>query len=240
MTELRKGNVPIHKLIKDGKILESLIYSDLKKSFSITDIPTEKIGTYEDFPAATVVFDLSGSSLSIRNRGAKKFAAESQYLFKGITDIIYTHDGIIEKFPGDGISMHFPAKNSEKDDSVNAERAIKNACKSIMMIDLFLSTKMNMDRSKYRFSLSYGEDTIITIFGSLKHQELISIGHAVNVAHKLEKIIKNANCFVGMDEICKEIAESKYDFSFSVCKTLPIDLKRNEHGNPEFWYGVVY
>jgi class 3 adenylate cyclase len=157
-----------------------------------------------DLPVATVVFDLSGSSLSIRNYGAKKFAAETQYHFKVLTNIIYRNHGLVEKFPGDGISMHFRTMEFGK------KGAIKNAIEVIIGMDEHLNKKMNRD--KYRFTLTYGEDTIITSFGSMKHQELISIGYAVNVAYKLEKIVKEYNCYIAWTQNEKKSQGKTYTF----------------------------
>lgn len=234
MTELKKVKLP-NQILTESLILKSLNAADIiNEHFSITDLPSGKIGTMADLPAATVVFDLSGSSLSIRNNGAKKFAAESQYLFRGLTDIIYRNNGIIEKFPGDGISMHFPANEFGKNG------AIHNACEAIMQMDLFLISKLGLSRKKYRFTLTYGEDTIITSFGSSKHMELISIGHAVNVAHKLEKRVKEAKCFLGMDDQCKLIVENAGFSDLSPHLILDDDLKRDPYSRYEFWYGVKY
>jgi hypothetical protein len=238
MTRLRKSILPARHYKNNGILLEALNPNDLQKHFSITDIPNQEIGTYIDFPAATVVFDLSGSSLNIRTRGAKEFAAETQYTFKVLTDIIYAKNGIVEKFPGDGISMHFPANDSGEEVPCK-ERAIHNACEAIMQMDYFLHTKRGLARNEYRFSLAYGDETIVTIFGSPKHQEIISIGHAVNVAHKLEKKIKEANCFVGMDDQCKIVAEN-VGFSFTTPYLMPSDLYRNIDSPYEFWFGVKY
>lgn len=231
MTKLKKVQLP-NEVLNEETIFKSLNVSDvLNEHFSITDLPQGEIGTMADLPAATVVFDLSDSSLNIRNNGAKNFAAESQYLFKVLTDIIYRNHGIVEKFPGDGISMHFPAIGFGK------EGAIQNSCEAIMQMDHFLFTNLEIGRNKYRFSLTYGEDTIITTFGSPKHLELISIGHAVNVAHKLEKIIKEKNCFLGMDSDCAEIA--KQFFRHLSPSLMPEGLKKPDL-NYEFWFGVEY
>ncbi|MCK2005494.1 hypothetical protein MZM54_29500 [[Brevibacterium] frigoritolerans] len=233
MAELKKVQLP-NKILTEEVIYKSLNAADIvNEHFSITDLPKGEIGTAADLPSATVVFDLSGSSLSVRANGAKKFAAETQYLFKVLTDIIYRNHGIVEKFPGDGISMHFPANKFGKDG------AIHNACEAIMQMDHFLNTRLRLGRDKYRFTLTYGEDTIITKFGSLKHLELISIGHAVNVAHKLEKKIKDENCFIGMDDQCKMIAE-KLGFSDFSSYLMPSDLMRNVHSRYEFWFGVKF
>lgn len=238
MTQLKKTNINARRFINNGTILESLNVADLKKHFSITDLPSHDIGTYADFPAATVVFDLAGSSLSIRDRGAKEFAADSQYTFRVLTEIIYRNHGIVEKFPGDGISMHFPS-NFDNEETPCKERAIKNACEAIMQMDYFLTSKMNLCRDEYRFSLTYGNDTIVTMFGSQQHHELISIGHSVNVAHKLEKKVKDENCFIGMDDQCKVVAEDIGFNDFSAF-LMPSDLKRDVYGSYEFWFGVKY
>ena len=235
MTELKKVKLP-SSILTEELIFKSLMESDLitanilNEHFEITDIPSGKIGTMADLPAATVVFDLSGSSLSIRNDGAKKFAAKSQYLFKVLTDIIYKHHGIVEKFPGDGISMHFPANEFGK------KSAIRNACEAIEEMEENLA-RLNMNRSDYRFTLTYGEDTIITAFGSQRHLELISIGHAVNVAHKLEKLVKEKECYIGIDFECHEIAQEY--FRLPLCLPLPAELSRTDLYN-DLWFGVWY
>jgi hypothetical protein len=102
-------------------------------------------------------------------------------------------------------------------------------------MDEHLNKKMNRD--KYRFTLTYGEDTIITSFGSMKHQELISIGHAVNVAHKLEKIVKENNCYIGMDAECEKIARKNLYFSSCRKYNLPSELYKNKVYY-DYWYGV--
>ncbi|EMX0192416.1 hypothetical protein AAFX88_003421 [Bacillus cereus] len=345
MTRLKKTRQPIRKRLNKKLVLKSLIVSDLQRHFSNTNLFNHTIGTYENFPAATVVFDLSGSSLDIRNRGAKNFAADSQYLFSGLTDIIYHNHGIIEKFPGDGISMHFPsilfdelfkyisegsfdninfdginfdeidldedgfykldvdgefhdnafpvekfpikecldyeylvekyldedylvekylgeegpgeeapgeeAPNEEAPDEEAPDEeglgigcfskvfAIYNACKAIQQMDYFLRKNMKLCRDKYRFTLTYGKDTIVTTFGSTRHQELITIGHAVNVAHKLEKFVKQEECFLGIDPYCKAYVEYMNIFPHLSSYLLPRELSRGNKPN-ECWYGVNY
>jgi hypothetical protein len=94
-----------------------------------------------------------------------------------------------------------------------------------------------MRRDKYRFTLTYGKDTIITTFGSSMHLELISIGHAVNVAHKLEKLVKDKKCFVGIDSECRRIANRH--FYHLTPFLMPDNLSRSDV-DYEFWFGVEY
>lgn len=231
MKPLRQIKLQAGKVVTEDFIFKSLDLSSLQEHFSITDLPKGMIGLAAELPAATVVFDLAGSSLSIRNHGAKNFAADSQDLFRGLSDTIYLHKGIIEKFPGDGISMHFPAV------SVNKETAIIRAYKAIKEMDSFLRDKKKMNRSQYRFTLTYGDDTIVTKFGNDRHEELISIGHAVNVAHKLEKHVKAGSYYIGLDNQCKSIIEKEWKSESYHPNRLPNDLCRDS-GKIEFWYGV--
>ncbi|KOO43083.1 hypothetical protein [Priestia koreensis] len=237
MTFLKKVPLP-KEILTEALILKSLNSTDIiNEHFSITDLPFNQIGTMADMPAATVVFDLSGSTLNIRDRGAKAFAAEAQYLFKKSTDIIYEHKGIIEKFPGDGISMHFPANELGRD------VAISNACTAILEMDYFIRKELKLDRDRFRFTLTYGEDTIITSFGSEKHLELISIGDAVNVAHKLEKHVKDKACFLGVDYKCINVAKkvlNQYLFE-EYCMPSELITRTTSILFPsESWYGLQY
>ncbi|RNF38873.1 hypothetical protein [Planococcus salinus] len=221
------------KTVTETMILHSLLASDLIKHFSITDLPEGMIGVAAELPAATVVFDLADSSLSIRKNGAKEYAADSQDLFRSLSNIIYGSNGIIEKFPGDGISMHFPAV------SMSMNKAVLRAYDAIKTMDHYLQDKKGMLKSQYRFTLTYGKDTIVTKFGNERHTELISIGHAVNVAHKLEKLVKDGGYYIGMDHLCKYIIEkegAKESFEFNM---MPTDLRR-EDTNDESWWGVRY
>lgn len=202
---------------------------------SVADIPVNWKGTAIELPAATIVFDLAGSSVSIRDRGALDYVEKTQRIFSKLTDIIYENEGIIEKFPGDGISAHFPLFDEE-----NASAPIKRAACAIGMIILYLiDTDQGLSIKDFRFTMTYGESTIITKFGNEKHEELISIGHAVNVAHKLEKLLKDNNCFIGLDEECYKHCKSfnkyfkfdKYKLDSSLCKKTYIS---------ECWYGVKY
>ena len=223
--------------INYGDVRKSLSPSYIMKHFSIqdidTDIPENWKGVALTFPAATLVFDLAGSSVSIRERGAKDYVIQNQEIFSELTQIIYSQEGIIEKFPGDGISAHFPLFIEESID-LPITRAFVSMCKIIN----FLEQEQSMRRNQFRFTLTYGKDTIITKFGGEKHQELISIGHAVNLAHKLEKNVKNKGCFIGIDEICYPYCSDSIKLRVEEYN-LESNLRRIVT-TEEKWYGVKY
>ncbi|WP_342577302.1 hypothetical protein [Psychrobacillus sp. FSL K6-2843] len=219
----------------NSKDLEKYGSFDLKKDFSVVDldIPNGWSGIGMELPSATVVFDLAGSSLSIRDRGAIDYVKKNQEIFSELTDLVYKEKGIIEKFPGDGISMHFPLSDSQ-----NEAHPIKRAFSAISKMDNYLRSVTQLQRSQYRFTLTYGDDTIITKFGNYKHEEFISIGHAVNVAHKLEKCVKEEMCFIGMDSTSFEMCSINEKLSI-ISRVLNSDLRRNPLLS-EQWYGVRY
>jgi hypothetical protein len=232
MTELKTIKLPDNIVLTESLIYKSLDGSVIHEHFSITDLPNQMIGVCAELPAATAVFDLSDSSLSIRNNGSRQYAADSQDLFRQLTDIIYQHEGIVEKFPGDGISMHFPNRKN------NSVESIKRAFRAIIAMDNYLRDEKKLNRKKFRFTLTYGDDTVITKFGNSKHEELISIGHAVNVAHKIEKLVKEEQCFIGMDEISKRAIMKTWNLNLHQTH-MPNDLRRNPNMK-EYWYGVKY
>jgi len=223
--------VAITESIDLGDVENSSNYKRVLNQLLEPDVPEKWNGLAYEFPAATVVFDLAGSSVSIREKGAKDYVIKNQEIFSELTNIIYQNKGIIEKFPGDGISIHFPLMGDETE-----KFPIRRAFRAIDFMDRYLRNEQGLDRTNYRFTLTYGDDTIITKFGNRKHMEIISIGHAVNVAHKMEKYVKGENCCLGIHERCRPylivIQElKKYTLDSELCKDPNIK---------EEWYGVKY
>ncbi|WP_214877072.1 hypothetical protein [Exiguobacterium sp. CH10] len=213
---------------------ENLPLTQLLEHFSTHDVGGNFQGTALAFPATTVVFDLAGSSKSIRSRGARTFAAESQQIFKSLSDIIYENNGVIEKFPGDGISMHFPAANDRK------HQSIASAFNAIKKMDSNLRHDFVMRPQEYRFSMAYGDDTIITKFGNEFHTEIISIGNAVNVAHKLEGYLKGSIFNLAMDETCRTIIRISGENIRLKRFPLPPDLRANRWASEYYYGGTTY
>ncbi|MDF9845017.1 MULTISPECIES: hypothetical protein [unclassified Paenibacillus] len=220
-----------YKSVQD--LINSLNAGQLLEHLSISDLPNGIEGNYVNLSAATMVFDLAGSSLSIRERGAKDYFVRHQNIFRNLTQIIYAHKGIIEKFPGDGISMHFVNTTLDKLGIVNC---ITHAVRTANEIINYLITNEGMT-SGFRLSLSYGDDTIAALIGGKEHEEWITIGHAVNVAHKLEKEIKDKHCIFGMDEDCYSVYTNIYRNGSAYRFAMPEDLKK-QIKSEEFWYGV--
>lgn len=217
----------------DIRVLGSLDPHIIHEHFSLTDVDYEGEAKYIDLPGVTMVFDLAGSSASIRQDGPKNFVDQYAEIFSELTEIIYKNGGIVEKFPGDGISAHF-LRWEDAEYTLHGSRT--RAAKAAYNIKNYMD-KNGLFR-EYRICMWSGEDTIATYIGKdPQHIELISIGHGVNMAHKLEKHVKNADCVIGMDyELAKiyETSFSKNNIKMGY-KEMPDELRSNKDDK---WYGV--
>lgn len=136
------------------RVFASLDQSILHEQFSIDDVRLDSEAKYADIPGVTMVFDLAGSSASIRQNGPKDFVDRYAKLFDHLTTTLYQHDGIIEKFPGDGISAHFLKKAGES--------TLKNARNRAVKATISIREYMKKEQlgSSFRICLWSGEDSV--------------------------------------------------------------------------------
>lgn len=220
---LQESDLTTKYFIETGSLDVKVVH----EHFSLTDIRAGETG-YVPIPGVVMVFDLAGSSASIRQNGPHAFVDKFSTVFKGLTDIIYNHQGVVEKFPGDGISAHFLRKESDPHFYAAGNQAIKAAVEMKAFME-----RQGLGRT-FRICMWTGEDTIAAIIGSKAHEELISIGHGVNVAHKIEKHVKAENCVFGMDsvvEICYKALFQGQTSTFSAFNLL-------DDGKYFQWHGV--
>lgn len=218
--------------------MEQRSFTDPKviNHFDIKDIPANRFlkDVYLDIPGITMVFDLEGSSASIRQRGARDFVDVHTEVFNNLTTIIYKREGIIEKFPGDGISAHFLAPPTPGD-NIEDGLALARAFAVDALLEIRRYMIMQNQSISYRVVLWSGKDTIATQIGNDFHTEVISVGDGVNTAHKLEKEVKNRGCRFGMDSFLKDSYLKRSPSTAFVPHRLPSDLRTEENS---FWYGI--
>ena len=237
----------LNYLFREGHLPKSILDESLdvhygQKLFSITDIEITDMqdGSFISIPGVTFVFDLEGSSVDIRDNGEASFIEKYSCMFKELTHIIYSNKGIVEKFPGDGISAHFL-----KEQDVDISLCTKNAANAACEIQKYMNDNNYIG---YRISMWTGSSTKATFIGDNHHRELISIGHAVNVAHKLEKYVKEEKYTLGMDrnivntysELTGISLPSEIELHYGINNNyksfeLPENLQDDSN---KYWYGV--
>ncbi|MBB3111788.1 class 3 adenylate cyclase [Paenibacillus phyllosphaerae] len=222
----------LSKLFQAGQLTRRAIYGSLdpeviREHFSITDVEIGDNAILE-IPGVTFVFDLEGSSANIRDHGERDFINTYAEMFSNLTGIIYRNNGIVEKFPGDGISAHFLKLENEQSLASSRSRAATAAYE----IQTYMS---RLGYKGFRICMWSGETTVATTIGNEIHHELISVGHGVNMAHKLEKIVKENGFTVGMDYEISIHYKGKANRAINQ-RILPHNLMTHE---VKHWYGVV-
>jgi adenylate cyclase len=113
--------------------------------------------------------------------------------FSQATDIIFDHDGTLDKFLGDGLMAIFGAPMEKKDD---AFRAVKAA----HIIRKEFKHTMKEINPKKKFNIRIGVNTgrvVAGNIGSPKRMDYTVIGDPVNTAKRLESIAQPNQILIG-------------------------------------------
>ena len=113
--------------------------------------------------------------------------------FSRRTDILFKHDGTLDKYIGDGLMAVFGAPMEKADD---AERGIR-AAQEMMQALAAMMAGMPEDR---KFTIRIGINTgkvVAGNIGSPKRMDYTVIGDAVNTASRLESIAQPNQILIG-------------------------------------------
>jgi adenylate cyclase len=133
-----------------------------------------------------------------------------------MTDIIFEHNGTLDKYIGDGLMAVFGAPMEKKDD---AKRAVQTA----LDIRKGFLEMMGRSESGAKFDMRIGLNTgrvVAGNIGSPKRLDYTVIGDPVNTASRLESIAKPNQILIG-EETYKQIKGKK----FNIKKIGPTKLK---------------
>jgi adenylate cyclase len=126
----------------------------------------------------------------------------NQY-FSMVTDIIFRHDGTLDKYIGDGLMAVFGAPMERQDD---AERAILAAKEMREKLAAMMAKKEGHTR---KFDIRIGINTgrvVAGNIGSPRRMDYTVIGDPVNIASRLESIAKPNQILIG-EETYKAIKD---------------------------------
>jgi len=126
----------------------------------------------------------------------------NQY-FSMVTDIIFRHDGTLDKYIGDGLMAVFGAPMERQDD---AERAILAAKEMREELAAMMAKKEGHTR---KFDIRIGINTgrvVAGNIGSPRRMDYTVIGDPVNIASRLESIAKPNQILIG-EETYKTIKD---------------------------------
>ena len=117
------------------------------------------------------------------------------HYFTRMTDIIFEHDGMIDKYIGDAIMAVFGAPMEKKGDP---ERAIKAALKMRDELKLMMENISPQKQFNIRIGINTGK-VVAGNIGSPRRMDYTVIGDPVNIASRLESNAKPNQILIGKD-----------------------------------------
>jgi adenylate cyclase len=156
---------------------------------------------------ATILFaDIIGFtriSEAMSPREVNRFLNE---YFTLMTDIVFEHDGTLDKYVGDGVMAVFGAPLERKDD---AERAVRAALSMRRKLEPLMTGLKEELRYKVRIGINTGH-VVAGNIGSPKRLDYTVIGDTVNIASRLEALAEPNQILVG-EETYRRVA-GKFKF----------------------------
>jgi class 3 adenylate cyclase len=160
-----------------------------------------KLGEKVDFDCAVVFFDLcnfTNISFSLPNETVLKIL---QDVFSYISKNVDKHDGLIDKYPGDGAVAFFPyRKSGDVDETV--EYALDCVAEVMYWFYDHCRYWYDLPKESHSLELCAGVDAgkiSIAHVGSEIHSELILLGDRVNCASKCQSAAEKKEVVIGQD-----------------------------------------
>lgn len=164
---------------KEKHMVESIFSRYLKPEIvkRIVENPEKALETLKGTTRlATVLFaDIRGFTTFCENRKPEEVVRTLNEIFEVTTEMIFSEDGMIDKFIGDGVMVLFNIPDDQED---HADRAVRAAIKIMKALE----------ERKSGLSFGIGINTGVVVagnIGSSKRMEYTAIGDVVNTASRI-------------------------------------------------------
>lgn len=138
----------------------------------------------EEKPATVLFIDIKNFTFLAESLSTPEVASLLNEYFSIMTDIVFEHDGTLDKYMGDAIMATFGAPYSHGND---AEKAILAALRMRRELKSLMSRKEKKNRFDVRIGINSG-NVVAGYIGSMKRLQYTVLGDVVNVASYLESI----------------------------------------------------
>ena len=126
---------------------------------------------------------------------------------RGIGPIVVEHDGILERFTGDGLMIYF-------DGAPLAEQARRAVRMAVRMRDLVADLASGWRQCGHHLDLGIGINTGPMIAGNIGSEAIMSytvIGDAVNLGSRLESLNKEYGTRIIISDATRSQLNARYD-----------------------------
>jgi adenylate cyclase len=147
----------------------------------------------KELTATALFMDIVGFTDLAERMPPRETTVLLNHFFSRMTDIVFQHDGTLDKFIGDGLMAVFGAPMQKEDDAARAIQAALDMRKELeaMMADASGERKFDI-----RIGINTGK-VVAGNIGSPKRMDYTVIGDPVNVASRLESIGKPNQILIG-------------------------------------------
>lgn len=136
---------------------------------------------------ATVLFaDIRGFTSFCENKKPEEVVKKLNSIFEKATEVIFSEDGMIDKFIGDGIMVLFNVPDDQND---HADRAVRTAIK------IMEAMKEMGEGLVFGIGINSGE-VVAGNIGSSKRMEYTAIGDTVNTASRICSVAKGGEILI--------------------------------------------
>jgi class 3 adenylate cyclase/CHASE2 domain-containing sensor protein len=131
--------------------------------------------------------------------------------FGDATEIIQSHNGIVNKFIGDGVMAFFPLHETSGIDAVHASLDVIKAAHEVGMTVMTMDAGFPEGMSEFAIGigLHYGE-VIMGNIGSERKMDFTVMGPTVNLASRIEGLTKEFGCELLLSESVHEIVQCTF------------------------------
>jgi len=167
----------------------------------------DKLTEPQDLTVTILFTDIIGFSSFSEHMHPREVSKILNQYFSHMTDIVFRHDGTLDKYLGDGMMAVFGAPLEKQDDAKRAVQAAKTirAGLEVMVKEAGVKKKFDM-----RFGINTGR-VVAGNLGSEKRMDYTVIGDAVNTASRLEEAAQPNQILIG--EQTYELVKDEFDIN---------------------------
>lgn len=170
---------------------------------------------------ATIMFtDIVGFTLLSERLAAEEIANLLNNYFSLMSEIVFNHNGTIDKYMGDGLLVIFGAPFYAPD---HAAQAVQAAREMLEALEGFMSSFPDNKRFNIRIGINSGE-VVAGYMGSPQRMEYSALGEAVIIANRLESLAQPGTIYIGRET---------YDYIESLIPAEFVSRIKTPKGNKE-------
>jgi len=156
------------------------------------DLSEESFTTGQTCDITVLFSDLRGFTAATENSPPGEVVCLLNQFHAQMVEVIFAHDGTLDKYIGDGLMAYFGAPVKQSDHAVRALQ-----CALAMQSALRLLNARRAAEAKPPLRLSIGLHTGSAVVGSIgaaNRREFTAIGDTVNVAARIENLTREYDC----------------------------------------------